>query len=53
MVQPYANGGACCFAADVPAVDPTAIDNTVPAGAVGAQNPCGMPGTGGCPLATG
>ena len=52
MVQPYANGGACCFTADVPAVDPTAIDNTVPAGAVGAQNPCGMPGTGGCPLAT-
>ena len=52
MVQPYANGGACCFTPDTPAVDPTAVENVVMAGSVGAQNPCAMPGAGGCALAT-
>ncbi len=51
MVQSNANGG-CCFTSDAPAIDPTAADNVVLAGAVGAQNSCGMPDAGGCALAT-
>ena len=52
MQQSYATGGTCCFTDRSPAVDPTAVENTVPAGTVGSRNPCGMPGTGGCALAT-
>ena len=48
MQQSYANGG-CCFTGRVPAVDPTAVDNVVPAGAVSSGNSCGM--SGGCALA--
>ena len=51
MQQPYANGG-CCFTDRMPAVDPTAVDNVVPAGSVSSGSACGMPGNGGCALAT-
>lgn len=49
MQQSYANGG-CCFTDRIPAVDPTAVDNVVPAGTVSAGNACGA--AGGCSLAT-
>ncbi len=49
MQQSYANGGACCFADRIPAVDPTAVENVVPAGSVASER-CGM--NGGCALAT-
>ena len=52
MQQSYATGGTCCFTDRSPAVDPTAVDNVVPAGAVSSANPCGMPGSGSCTLAT-
>ena len=53
MQQSYANGGSCCFTNRTPAVDPTTVDNVVPAGAVSSANPCGMPnGSGSCTLAT-
>ena len=52
MAQPYANGGACCFTNRTPAVDPTAVERTVPAGAVCAQNPCGVASSDGCAPAT-
>ena len=52
MQQPYANGGTCCFENRVPAVDPTTVDNTVPAGAVSASDLCGMGSGGGCAPAT-
>lgn len=51
MQQSYANGG-CCFTDRIPAVDPTTVDNVVPAGAVSATDLCGMPGNRGCALAT-
>lgn len=51
MQQSYANGG-CCFTDRIPAVDPTAVENVVPAGTVSAGNSCGIPGSGGCALAT-
>lgn len=51
MQQPYASGG-CCFTNRVPAVDPTTVDNVVPAGAVSSVNPCGMTSGGGCAPAT-
>ncbi len=51
MQQPYASGG-CCFTNRVPAVDPTTVDNVVPAGTVSAANPCGMAGDAGCAPAT-
>ena len=51
MQQSYANGG-CCFTDRIPAVDPTAVDNVVPAGSVSSGSACGMPGNGGCALAT-
>ena len=50
MQQSYANGG-CCFTDRIPAVDPTTVDNVVPAGAVASMNGCGVP-NGGCALAT-
>ena len=52
MQQSYANGGSCCFSNRAPAVDPTAVENVVPAGTVASANPCGMPGSGSCTLAT-
>lgn len=52
MQQSYANGGTCSFTNRVPAVDPTTVDNVVPAGTVQAGNACGMPGEAGCALAT-
>lgn len=52
MAQPYASGGSCCFTDRAPAVDPTTVDRIVPAGEVYAQNPCGMPCSAGCALAT-
>lgn len=52
MQQPYANGGSCCFEAQAPVIDPAAVENVVPAGAVRAANPCGMPNDGGCAPAT-
>ena len=52
MQQSYANGGACCFSAQTPAVDPTTVDHTIPAGGVAAQNPCGMMTGDGCAPAT-
>ena len=52
MQQSYATGGSCCFTDRAPAVDPTAVDNVVPAGAVSSANPCGMTGGGSCTLAT-
>ncbi len=51
MQQSYANGG-CCFTDRIPAVDPVAVDNVVPAGTVSAGNSCGTAGIGGCALAT-
>ncbi len=50
MQQSYANGG-CCFTDRIPAVDPTTVDNVVPAGSVASMNGCGIP-NGGCALAT-
>ncbi len=50
MQQSYANGG-CCFTDRISAVDPTTVDNVVPAGAVASMNGCGVP-NGGCALAT-
>ena len=52
MQQSYANGGACCFSDRIPAVDPTAVDNVVPAGSVASEQYCGMTGGGSCALAT-
>ncbi len=53
MQRSYAGGGTCCFTDRVPAVDPTTVDNVVPAGAVSSANPCGMPSGGsGCAPAT-
>ena len=52
MRQSYANGGSCCFTAQTPAVDPTTVENVVPAGTVGTADPCGMTNGGGCALAT-
>ncbi len=52
MQRSYANGG-CCFESGAPAVDPTAVENVIPAGGVASANPCGMmTGGNGCPLAT-
>ena len=50
MQQSYANGG-CCFTDRIPAVDPTTVDNVVPAGSVASMNGCGIP-NGGCALST-
>ena len=52
MQRSYASGGTCCFENRVPAVDPTTVDNVVPAGTVSSVNPCGMPGGGSCAPAT-
>ena len=52
MQQSYANGGTCCFTDRMSAVDPTTVDNVVPAGAVSSADLCGMPGGGGCAPAT-
>ncbi len=51
MQQSYANGG-CCFTDRMPAVDPTTVDNVVPAGTVSTADSCGIPNGGGCALAT-
>ena len=52
MQQSYANGGTCCFTDRVPAVDPTTVENVVPAGTVASENACGMTGGESCAPAT-